>query len=173
MYAMAVRTVHKNYVGRRYGMLSLTRVGTCPICKKRVERSYTDIFFPYCGYTCKRVMQRKEEEKEKAKIVRQQKLIEDRQNRHREKREREAIRLAKELRIKEIQARIAQCESEYDKNFKEAERLPKKSEKRWRAKERAKNWYGKMVKAQTELDRLQKGEEELNDSGRQTDSYLN
>lgn len=154
-------------------MLNLTRVGTCPICKKRVERSYTDIFFPYCGYTCKRVVQRKEEEKEKEKIVRQQKLIEELENRYREKRERDAIRLEKELRIKEIQERIAQCESEYNKNFKEAERLSKKSEQRWRAKERAKNWYRKMVKAQIELDRLQKGEEELNDSCRQTDSYLN
>lgn len=153
--------------------VSLTRVGTCPICKKKVERSYTDIFFPYCGYTCKRVVQRKEEEIEKSKIVRQQKLIEDLENRYREKRERDAIRLEKELKIKEIQKRIAQCESEYNKNCKEAERFSKKSEQRWRAKERAKNWYRKMVKAQIELDRLQNGEEELNDSCRQTDSYLN
>ena len=153
--------------------VSLTRVGTCPICKKRVERSYTDIFFPYCGYTCKRVVQRKEEEIEKSKIVRQQKLIEDLENRYREKREIDAIRLEKELKIKEIQKRIAQCECEYKKNKKEAENLPKKCEKRWRAEERAKNWYRKMVKAQIELDRLQKGEEELNDSGRQTDSHLN
>lgn len=99
-------------------MLNLTRVGTCPICKKRVERSYTDIFFPYCGYTCKRVVQRKEEEKEKEKIVRQQKLIEYLENRYREKRERDAIRMEKELRIKEIQERIAQCECEYKKNQK-------------------------------------------------------
>ena len=136
----------------------LTRVGTCPICKKRVERSYTDSFFPYCGYTCKRVVQRKEEEIEKSKIVRQQKLIEDLENRYREKLERDAIRLEKELRIKEIQERIAQCECEYKKNKKEAENLPKKCEKRWRAEERAKTWYRKMVKAQTELDRLKKGE---------------
>ena len=58
-------------------------------------------------------------------------------------------------------------------DHREAENLPKKCEKRWRAEERAKNWYRKMVKAQIERDRLQKGEEELNDSGRQTDSHLN
>ena len=154
-------------------MLNLTRVGTCPICKKRVERSYTDIFFPYCGYTCKRVVQRKEEEKEKAKILKQQKLIEDKQKRDRERSEQNKIRRARELQIKEIQARIAQCESEYHKNHKEAEKLPKRCEKRWRSEERAKNWYRKMIKAQVELDRLQKGEEGLNDSCRQADSHFN
>lgn len=147
--------------------VSLTRVGTCPICGGRVERSYTDIFFPYCGYTCKRVVQRKEEEYEKTKILKQQKLVEDRENRYRERREREAIRMAKELKIKEIQERISQCESEYQKNHKEAEKLPKRCEKRWRAEERAKNWYKKMIKAQIELDEFQKGEEKLNDSCRQ------
>lgn len=151
-------------------MLNLTRVGTCPICGNRVERSYTDIFFPYCGYTCKRVVQRKEEEKEKAKVLKQQKLIEDRYKRDRERFERNRLKLERKLKINEIQARISQCESEYQKNHKEAEKLPKKCEKRWRAEERAKNWYGKMVKAQIELGKLQKGEEELNDSGRQTDS---
>lgn len=153
--------------------VSLTRVGTCPICKKRVERSYTDIFFPYCGYTCKRVVQRKEEEIEKAKVLRQQKLVEERKKRNRERYERERIRIEKNLKVEEVKARIAKCECEYKKNHKEAENLPKKCEKRWRAEERAKNWYRKMVKAQIELDRLKKGEEELNDSGRQTDSYLN
>ena len=168
MYAMAIRTInHKILIGRKFGVLNLTRVGTCPICKKRVERSYTDIFFPYCGYTCKRVVQRKEEEYEKTKILKQQKLVEDRENRYRERREREAIRMAKELKIKEIQERISQCESEYQKNHKEAEKLPKRCEKRWRAEERAKNWYKKMIKAQIELDEFQKGEEKLNDSCRQ------
>lgn len=146
--------------------VSFTRVDKCPTCGGRVERSYTDIFFPYCGYTCKRVVQRKEEEYEKNKILKQQKLIEDSEKRYREKRKRERIGIEKELKIKEIQSRIAQCKSEYDRNHKEAERLPKGCEKRWRAKERARNWYRKMVKAQIELDRLQKGEAEQNDSSR-------
>lgn len=153
-------------------MLNLTRVSTCPICGNRVERSYTDIFFPYCGYTCKRVVQRKEEEAEKLKIFKQHKLVEDRQKRDRERREREAIRVAKELKIKEIQKRIAQCKDAYHKNHDEAENLPKRCEKRWRAEDRAKNWYRKMMKAQIELNELQKGEEERNDSCRQTDSSI-
>lgn len=145
--------------------VSLTRVDTCPTCGGRVERSYTDIFFPYCGYTCKRVVQRKEEEYEKIKILKQQKLVEDREKRDRERRERERIRIEKNLKIEEVRARIAQCESEYQKNNKEAENLPKRCEKRWRAKERAKNWYEKMIKAEIELAILQRGEE-IDGSGR-------
>lgn len=160
MYAMAVRTInHKILVGRKFGVLNLTRTGKCPTCGNRVERTHTDIFFPYCGYTCKRVVQRKEEDAEKLKILKQNKLIEDRENRCREKREREAIKLAKEMKIEEIRKRIAQCETEYAKNSKEAYNLPKKCEKRWRAEERAKNWYKKLVKAQIELDKVTKGEE--------------
>ena len=54
--------------GRKYMPVSLTRVDKCPTCGGRVERSYTDIFFPYCGYTCKRVVQKEEERREKLKI---------------------------------------------------------------------------------------------------------
>jgi hypothetical protein len=110
-------------------------------------------------------VQRKEEEYEKIKILKQQKLVEDREKRDRERRERERIRIEKNLKIEEVRARIAQCESEYQKNNKEAENLPKRCEKRWRAKERAKNWYEKMIKAEIELAILQRGEE-IDGSGR-------
>ena len=149
--------------------VKFTRVDKCPTCGGRVKRSYTDIFFPYCGYTCKRVVQRKEEEYEKNKILKQQKLIEDSENRYREKCERERLKNEKNLRIQEVRDRIAQCESEYQKNSKEAENLLMKCEKRRRAKERAKNWYEKMIKAEIELAILQRGEE-LNDPVRQTNS---
>ena len=170
-FALTAKTMSRKMVGKKCieGTELLTRKGVCPVCGKQVERSYTDIFFPYCGYTCKRVVQRKEEKKEKEKILRQQKLVEDMQNRYRIKREKENLSLAHELKIQEIRARIAQCESEYQKSSKEADLLPKRCEKRWRAQERARSWYGKMVKARNMLDELQKGEEERNDSCGQAD----
>lgn len=173
-FALAAKTMSGRMIGKKciQGVELLTQNGTCPVCKNHVERSYTDIFFPYCGYTCKRIVQKKDEEDEKLKILTQQKIIDERRKFYRDKRKREIIKMTKELKIKQIQQRIIQCESEYDKNFKEAERLPKKSEKRRRAKERARNWYKKMINAQIELNRFQKGEEELNDSGRQADLHL-
>lgn len=86
--------------------VNLTRVGTCPICKKRVERSHTDIFFPYCGYTCKRVFDRKEEAKEKEKIRKQMMLCEIRSQHEQELCERSKAKKEKEKLIKQIQSRL-------------------------------------------------------------------
>ena len=96
MYAMAIRSINKGMTGRKYMRVGFTRVGACPICKKRVERSHTDIFFPYCGYSCKRVVDRKEEAKEKSKIRKQQILFESQYERERERRERAKARNEKE-----------------------------------------------------------------------------
>ena len=151
-------------------MLNLTKVGTCPTCRNRVERSYTDIFFPYCGYTCKRVVQRKEEEAIKSRIALQEKKYEEFLIKERERRERAKIRKELKEKIELVQNRIATCAAEYSKNSEEAVKLPKSCEKRWRAQERANSWYKKMVKAQIELNELQKKGEDENDSGRQADS---
>lgn len=137
-------------------MLNLTRVGTCPICGNRVERSYTDIFFPYCGYTCKRVVQRREEEAIKSKIALQEKKYEEFLIKERERRERAKIRKELKEKIELVQSRIATCADEYAKNSREAAKLPKNCEKRWRAQRRANIWYRKMVNAKIELNELQK-----------------
>lgn len=86
--------------------VSLTRVGTCPICGGRVERSYTDIFFPYCGYTCKRVVQKKEERKEKEKIRKQMMLCESREQHIKELSERKIEKKEKDKLINQIKSRL-------------------------------------------------------------------
>ena len=86
--------------------VSLTRVGKCPTCGGRVERSHTDIFFPYCGYSCKRVVDRKEEAKEKAKIRKQQIWFEKQYERERERRERAKEKHEKEEVLNAIKSKI-------------------------------------------------------------------
>lgn len=87
--------------------VSLTRVGTCPICGGRVERSYTDIFFPYCGYTCKLVVQKKEERKEKEKIRKQMMLCESREQHIKELSERKIEKKEKDKLINQIKSRLS------------------------------------------------------------------
>lgn len=158
MYALASRTVCKTYMGKKKGMLCLTRVGTCPICKKRVERAPEDIFFPYCGYTCKRVVQREEEEAEKAKIAKWDKWFEEQHERERERRERAILHQIRVEKINDLQKRIVQCKFEYEKYAALAETLPERSEKRWRAQEHSRAWYRKMIHAQIDIRELENGE---------------
>lgn len=170
-FALAAKTMSNRMVGKKcvQGVELLTRNGVCPVCKKRVERSYTDIFFPYCGYTCKRVVQRKEEETTKSRILAQQTYLQQKierqlkreseeQNKREQKGKIEIIRIQieqhKEDPIEKLRTRISQCQAEYEKNTKEACKLPKRCEKYWNAKNRAKRWYRNMVKAQKELDEL-------------------
>ena len=158
MYALALRTVHKSYMGKKKGILNLTRVGTCPICQQRVERAPEDIFFPYCGYTCKRVVQRKEEETEKAKIAKWDRWFEEQYEKNKERRERAILRQIRVEKINELQKRIAQCKFEYEKYAALAETLPERSEKRWRAQERSRAWYRKMIHTQIDIRELENGE---------------
>lgn len=87
--------------------VSLTRVGTCPICGGRVERSYTDIFFPYCGYTCKRVVQKEEERKEKEKIQKQMMLCENIEQHLKKLNERNRAKKEKDKLMNQIKSRLS------------------------------------------------------------------
>lgn len=87
--------------------VSLTRVGMCPICGGRVERSYTDIFFPYCGYTCKRVVQKEEERKEKEKIQKQMMLCENIEQHLKELKERNRAKKEKDKLMNQIKSRLS------------------------------------------------------------------
>lgn len=87
--------------------VSLTRVGTCPICGGRVERSYTDIFFPYCGYTCKRVVQKEEERKEKEKIQKQMMLCENIEQHLKALNERNRAKKEKDKLMNQIKSRLS------------------------------------------------------------------
>lgn len=128
-YALAARTMSKKYSGTKCeGIVGLTRTGKCPTCGKRVETSYTDIFFPYCGYGCKRVVQRQEEEEAKRQIAEQDRKYRERKIKERERRElarqRKIIENQKRTeeseekmvqRIRETKVRIEQCEAEVKK----------------------------------------------------------
>lgn len=160
MLAMAVKTVNKNYVGRKCGVLSLTRKGKCPTCGAIIERKRTDIFFPFCGYTCKRVVQRKEEEKEKRKIAKQMMKYEMRLAGVAEKTQQEEERKKKEAYIEQVRNRLEKCQSEYNKYYKSAASLPKGSRQKWREKEKAQKWYEKLIEAQRVMNEATKEEHE-------------
>ena len=163
MFAVAVRMTNKNYVNKKCGVIGLTRIGKCPICKARVERSHTDIFFPYCGYACKRVEQKREEEREKRKIDREQKRYEAKLLADKE---RSAKRKAKEVKKSEIEMvreRLARCQEEYDKHAKAFAALPKTHKSRHYECDRANYWYRKMVFAQKALDDIERREKTTND----------
>ena len=150
MFAVAVRMTNKNC--KKCGVIGLTRIGKCPICKARVERSHTDIFFPYCGYACKRVEQKREEEREKRKIDREQKRYEAKLLADKE---RSAKRKAKEVKKSEIEMvreRLAKCQEEYNKHAKAFDELPKGDRRRHYECDRSNYWYRKMIFAQKAVD---------------------
>lgn len=156
MFAVAVRMTNKNYVGKKCGVIGLTRIGKCPICKARVERSHTDIFFPYCSYACKRVEQKREEEREKRKIDREQKRYEAKLLADKE---RSAKRKAKEVKKSELEMvreRLAKCQEEYNKHAKAFAELPKGDGRRHYECDRSNYWYRKMIFAQKAVDDVER-----------------
>lgn len=141
------------------GVSSLTRVGKCPVCNARVETSHTDIFFPYCGYKCKRVIQRKEEEKEKLKIQEQQRKQEERIAAMKMREEKAKAKTEKEITILQVRERLSECQRKYDQYAKTAATLPKGSRLKHRKTERAKHWYRQMIETQKQLSVMEKESE--------------
>lgn len=156
MYETWLKINKKYYVGKKCGVVGLTKVGKCPICKQRVERSHTDIFFPYCGYACKRVEQKREEEREKRKIDREQKRYEAKLLADKE---RSAKRKAKEVKKSELEMvreRLAKCQEEYNKHAKAFAELPKGDGRRHYECDRSNYWYRKMIFAQKAVDDVER-----------------
>lgn len=170
MYETWIRINKKYYVGKKSGVIGLTKVGKCPICKQRVERSNTDIFFPYCGYTCKRVEQRREEEKAKRKIANEQKRYEEKLLADRERAAKRKEKEAKKSELEIVKERLAKCQEEYDKHAKAFAALPKTHKSRHYECNRANYWYRKMVFAQKALDDIERREKTTNDHSDSTET---
>ena len=156
MFAVAVRMANKNYIGKKCGVIRLTRVGKCPTCKARVETSYTDIFFPYCGYTCKRVEQKREEEREKRKIANEQRRYEakllDNKERYAKRKEKEV----KKSELEMVRERLEKCQEEYDRHAKAFASLTKGNNQRHYECNRSNYWYRKMIFAQKAVDDVER-----------------
>ena len=60
--------------GELSGVDCLTRVGKCPICKATIERTWGDIFFPFCGYTHYRAEANRKKDKKKKRFEKEQNL---------------------------------------------------------------------------------------------------
>lgn len=140
--------------------VKLTRVGVCPTCGAQVERSYSDIFFPFCKYSCKRVVQRKEEEQEKLKIIKQEELCLNRLWQAKLREERRLKELQRASDIEQIKERIAHCESKLAHYQRLSETLPSRSMKRRNAADLVKVWSKKVLQAQKVLQDLMNEEEE-------------
>lgn len=139
-----------------------TRTSKCPTCGARVERNHTDIFFPYCGYSCKRVVQRKAEERERARIARDIERQEERLRKIKEKEEQEKLKKQREADIDLIRKRLEKCQQKYDLYSEEANRLPKGCSKRRGAVLNASVWASKLTKARNALRMI---EEESDSNG--------
>lgn len=161
MYAaMVVRPMNKKYVGRKCGVLNLTREGKCPTCGSRVERSYTDIFFPYCGYSCKRVEQRAEESRMKQKIIDQQNRYNAFVEREKERKKRLQQEAEEKRQFEQIESRLAQCVTKYEHYKAIEESLPRKCKKRRNVSSQTRKWRKKMAEARRVFDEAMRLKEE-------------
>lgn len=155
VFAMSARTMSKKLKENHCGLDTLTKVGTCPSCGKRVERVPTDIFFPFCGYSCKRVQEKADENREKERAIvqeaRYQRAIEKERLRARWTGRGKTIPEA----IEEIRSRVEECQKAYEKNARDAIKFPKGSNRRRNAARVSQTWYGKMLEAQRELNTIE------------------
>lgn len=172
MYETWLQINKEYHVDGKCGVIGLTRVGKCPNCKQRVERSYTDIFFPYCGYTCKRVEQRKEEEIQKQKIAKEQKRYEEsllasieRANKNKEKE-------IKKSEIEIARERLEKCQAEYEKHTVAFNLAPPGHKKKRYERDRVKYWHTKMIFAQKDVFDVERREEIKNDHSRNTETEV-
>ena len=170
MYETWLKINKKYYVGKKCGVVGLTRISKCPNCKQRVERSYTDIFFPYCGYTCKRVDQRVAEEKEKQKIIKEQERYEasllasaERANKNKEKeRKKSEIEMARE--------RLEKCQAEYEKHTVAFNLAPPGHKNKRYERDRLNYWHTRMIFAQKDLCDIERREKTTNDYSDSTET---
>ena len=159
-YAMIAKTMSSRLTEKKCGFVkNLTRKGRCPQCGAQIERICTDIFFPYCGYKCKRVIQRKEEEEQKQRIAQEQSrymaFLEKEKQRNAQNREKKR----EESHLETVRNRLALCQSKYDQYEEACSKLPLRCEKRWRAEERKRFWYKKIVEAKNAVEQAEEEEE--------------
>lgn len=170
MYETWLQINKKYYVGKKCGVVGLTRVGKCPICKQRVERSHTDIFFPYCGYKCKRVEQREEEERQKQKIAKEQKRYEEYLLASMERANKTKEKEIKKSEIEMARERLEKCQAEYEKHTIAFNLAPPGHKKKKYERDRLKYWHTKMIFAQKDVIDIERREETKNDHSNSTET---
>jgi endogenous inhibitor of DNA gyrase (YacG/DUF329 family) len=125
--------------------------GVCPICGTEIERSKDDIFFPYCSYKHKRVVERVEEERMREEARQEEALYYARVERQLEiKRENNRRRREKAMRER-LELRISDAQNRYDEYSKKAAELPRGSKEKHRASARAREWYKSIVYLRRQL----------------------
>lgn len=136
--------------GRKIQGLRMVQ-GVCPICGDEIERSKDDIFFPYCGYNHKRVVERVEEERMREEARQEEALYYARVERQLEiKRENNRRRREKAMRER-LELRISDAQNRYDEYSKKAAELPRGSKEKHRASARAREWYKSIVYLRRQL----------------------
>ena len=136
----------------------MTKVGICPICKERVERIPTDIYFPYCGYKHKRIQERKDEEAFKMKLAKLDERYEQNEERAR-LRQQEFIRKMREKKrnpISVARERVERCKKEIEKHDRLFKIYPKGNPRRKNAIKNRSRWRGNLRLAQLNLEMLEK-----------------
>lgn len=136
----------------------MTKVGVCPICKERVERIPTDIYFPYCGYKHKRIQERKDEEAFKMKLAKLDERYEQNEERAR-LRQQEFIRKMREKKrnpISVARERVERCKKEIEKHDRLCKIYPNGNPHRKLAIKNRSRWRGNLRLAQLNLEMLEK-----------------
>ena len=125
--------------------------GECPHCGKQIERTKDDIYFPYCCYDHKRVLEREEEAKIKAEIAAEEEIERARYARKLEWNNRRRQELRVMSKRGALEAKLKTAMTRYEENTRMAANSPKGSKERHRASARARDWYLNVIKLQREL----------------------
>jgi len=131
--------------------------GKCPVCGKTFECTAQNIFHPYCGYTCKRVIERPIEEKMRQKA--QQAEARERERHERELAARQAnyLKKAAAQREQKLKDRLEEANRKWLEATLQASQAPKGSRLRQRAGVKARGWYKKIIEIQQMIRALEDG----------------
>ena len=146
------------YCYLRFELEGMTKVGVCPICKERVERIPTDMYFPFCGYKHWRIQERKDEEKFKAKRAKLDEHYEQSEERAKLRSQEFARKMREKKRepINVIRERIEKCKKEVEKHDRLFKIYPKGNPRRKNAIKNRSRWKAKLRIAQFNLEMLEK-----------------
>lgn len=135
-------------------------VGHCPICKVRVERPDTDIYFPYCSYKHKREVQRIQEEEERKELERRERRDYERRQKDLAKQREKRHAQREESMCANLRAYIKLAEEKQALYMRRAAEAPKCGRARELASRRAKKWYQNLIDAKRELQKREEAQNE-------------
>lgn len=127
-------------------------VGECPICHERVERPKDDMFFPYCGYNHKRIVQREEERQAREEF--EQDYYHPYETVKANKRRHNATYRRRKKLIK-LKERLEQAQETYSEISKQAEEAPIGSKERVRLNAKVRWWYLNVMEIQKQIKEVE------------------